>query len=102
MQNKEDIILSRMQQLDPSFFRNCFILHGGENNNSIKSNQAAARYLAQYILFFLDLASKEIAISYNDNHVPNCEAQTIIPLLENFFVLLWYIAKSGMYLICLL
>lgn len=105
MQNKEDIILTRIQRLDPSFTRKCFLLStdaggGGETQQGqdgiIKTEQDAGRYFAQFILYFLNTTSKEIASSYHILSADSERAQALIPLLENFFVLLWYIAKSGL------
>ena len=106
MQNKEDIILTRIQRLDSSFIRKCFLLSSTgdgsadsetQQQEGIKTEQEAGRYFAQFILYFLDTTSKEIASSYHSLSADSEQVQALIPLLENFFVLLWYIAKSGLY-----
>ena len=113
MQNKEDIILTRIQRLDPSFIRKCFLSSttatssdtgtAGEtqqqqdgDGTTINTEQDAGRYFAQFILYFLNITSNEIAACYHSLSADSEQAQVLIPLLENFFVLLWYIAKSGL------
>ncbi|XP_066917148.1 huntingtin-like isoform X4 [Clytia hemisphaerica] len=100
MQNKEDIIFTRMQQLDSSLVRPCFLSNAGDDENieqptKLTSAESAAEYFAQFILYFVDLSCQELERCYYGVTVESEQALSIVPLLETLLSLLSYIAKSG-------
>lgn len=99
MQNREDTIFSRMQQIDSSFVRPCFYIGGSETaefslKNS-KTNQNSAQYLASFVIYFVDSAVQEICQCYNDLCTDRRSLSVLVEMLETLFVLITYIAKSG-------
>ena len=95
MQNKEDIIFTRMQQLDSSFIRHCFLIANDNQPKQLATADSAAEYFAQFILYFVDLSCQELERCYHGVTVENEQALSIVPVLETLLVLLSYIAKSG-------
>jgi len=103
MQNKEDTIFTRMQQLDASFIREFFIMRtlGSDttkpftDSKNFSNAQTAAEYFAQFILSFVCMASEEIGKNYNSLSGDCHKAEVVMPLMETLLMLVTYVAKSG-------
>lgn len=101
MQNREDTIFSRMQQIDSSFVRPCFNIACDAAApaefylKTSKTNQNSAHYLASFIIYFVDLAVLEMSRSYDDLCADRKQLDVLSEMLETFFVLITYIARSG-------
>ena len=97
MQNKEDIIFSRIQQLDSLFVREIFIFTKNETSEKprIENEEQAAKYLANYLLYFLSIASDNIKQNYKLLTNDRRSTLAVIPFLETLLMVLSYIGKSG-------
>ena len=98
MQNSEDIIFSRIQQLDSSFVRSSFSLvssHEEFTLKKIKNEQSAAHYISSYLIFVLHTSVNELLMHCRTLTGNKHIVSTLVEMLEMYFLLISYIAKSG-------
>ncbi|XP_057306791.1 huntingtin-like isoform X2 [Hydractinia symbiolongicarpus] len=98
MQNSEDIIFSRIQQLDNAYIRLSFSLAPKEVDFALltkKTEQTAAHYLSSFLVFMLRVSVEELVQSRQKLNSDKKIISVLKNLIETYFMLLSYVAKSG-------